>query len=696
MKKSKKEKSEISKLFSKYKNNPKELLRNLYHYLRVKVKNNNFFVAFIIVNIINTIILRSTTLGTSSIFDIDPVLLDVTLIMFFGSLGFLLNEKGRFKYLLVLTVVFSAICVVNSGYYNYYSSFSSVSELTRVKFISEVSDAVKENLLRPKDLIYVLAPIILFFLRRFYVKQSSFVSRNKKNGKKFKKALMLVGITFLMFAATLRPVDIGRLAKQWNREYIVKKFGIYGYHINDLVKSVRPKFASLFGYDKAMKNFKEFYEDYNEKPKNKYTNMFKDKNIIAIHAESIQNFVIGLKFNGNEVTPNLNRIIKESYYFNNFYSQVSMGTSSDTEFTFNTSLMPSNIGTVFVDFYDKEFVTIPKLLKEKGYYSFSMHGNKADYWNRRVMHKNLGYDKFIARDSYVIDEEIGLGLSDASFFRQSVPMIKKISEEKGKFYATIITLTNHTPFSEVDKYGEFAVDIKETVKDQNGVKKEVVYPYMEGTKLGNYLKSVHYADYALGLFFKDLEENGLLDNTVLVIYGDHDARLPKNDFVRFFNYDKETDGIKSEDDPTYFDFNNHEYELNRKVPLIIWSKETKKKPMVINHPMGMYNIMPTLGNMFGFYNEYALGKDIFTVGENNLVIFPNGDWINKDAYYNNNRGETYQLGKIVLSQEKIDLYNEKADSIMTVSNDILVYDLIKNIKIKEVDESGIVGEKDEK
>lgn len=696
MKKSKKEKSEISKLFSKYKNNPKELLRNLYHYLRVKVKNNNFFVAFIIVNIINTIILRSTTLGTSSIFDIDPVLLDVTLIMFFGSLGFLLNEKGRFKYLLVLTVVFSAICVVNSGYYNYYSSFSSVSELTRVKFISEVSDAVKENLLRPKDLIYVLAPIILFFLRRFYVKQSSFVSRNKKNGKKFKKALMLVGITFLMFAATLRPVDIGRLAKQWNREYIVKKFGIYGYHINDLVKSVRPKFASLFGYDKAMKNFKEFYEDYNEKPKNKYTNMFKDKNIIAIHAESIQNFVIGLKFNGNEVTPNLNRIIKESYYFNNFYSQVSMGTSSDTEFTFNTSLMPSNIGTVFVDFYDKEFVTIPKLLKEKGYYSFSMHGNKADYWNRRVMHKNLGYDKFIARDSYVIDEEIGLGLSDASFFRQSVPMIKKISEEKGKFYATIITLTNHTPFSEVDKYGEFAVDIKETVKDQNGVKKEVVYPYMEGTKLGNYLKSVHYADYALGLFFKDLEENGLLDNTVLVIYGDHDARLPKNDFVRFFNYDKETDGIKSEDDTTYFDFNNHEYELNRKVPLIIWSKETKKKPMVINHPMGMYNIMPTLGNMFGFYNEYALGKDIFTVGENNLVIFPNGDWINKDAYYNNNRGETYQLGKIVLSQEKIDLYNEKADSIMTVSNDILVYDLIKNIKIKEVDESGIVGEKDEK
>ena len=112
-------------------------------------------------------------------------------------------------------------------------------------------------------------------------------------------------------------------------------------------------------------------------------------------------------------------------YFNNFYTQVSVGTSSDTEFTFNTSLMPANIGTAFSDYADKEYVTIPKLLKEKGYYSFAMHANNGEYWNRRVMHKNLGYDELIAKDQYEIDEVIGLGLSDASFFRQSVQKLKK-------------------------------------------------------------------------------------------------------------------------------------------------------------------------------------------------------------------------------------------------------------------------------
>ena len=100
-------------------------------------------------------------------------------------------------------------------------------------------------------------------------------------------------------------------------------------------------------------------------------------------------------------------------------------------------------------------------------------------------------------------------------------------------------LTNHTPFSDTDKYGEFAVDIKEKViNPETGLEEEVVYPYMEGTKLGNYLKSVHYADYALGIFFEELEKNGLLDNTVIVLYGDHDARLPEQDYVKLYNYDK--------------------------------------------------------------------------------------------------------------------------------------------------------------
>ena len=136
---------------------------------------------------------------------------------------------------------------------------------------------------------------------------------------------------------------------------------------------------------------------------------------------------------------------------------------------------------------------------------------------------------------------------------------------------------------------------------------------MEDTKLGNYIKSAHYADYALGIFFDELEKEGLLDNTVIVFYGDHDARLPMSNYIRLYNYDPETDDVLDPDDPNYVDFNDYSYELNRKVPLIIWSKETANNPQTIDYPMGMYDLMPTLGNMFGFYNKYALGHDIFNV-----------------------------------------------------------------------------------
>ena len=119
-------------------------------------------------------------------------------------------------------------------------------------------------------------------------------------------------------------------------------------------------------------------------------------------------------------------------YFSNFYAQVGVGTSSDTEYTYSTSMLPSNNGTVFVNYYNNKFVTIQNLLKDKGYYVFSIHGNVGVFWNREAMHQSMGYDKFYSKSSFVIDEEYGLGLSDASFFRQVLPMIKEIKEETGK------------------------------------------------------------------------------------------------------------------------------------------------------------------------------------------------------------------------------------------------------------------------
>ena len=677
------------------KSNPKITLKRTYKFARRFAHNNIMFLLFIAFNVLNGFLLRFLTANeNNNAFNIEPLIADFAIITIIGSFSYFMREK-KYTYLRTMTWILSIICVINSVYYTYYTSFTSITLLSIVKYSTSIGDAIFENVIQLKDFIYLLVPIIYIFIHKKFVKIKYFVKTDyhERDKNKF-LAFLAVGLASLaIFFSTCTSTDIGRLDKQWNREYIVMKFGIYIYHINDLIKSLEPKFVSIFGYDTALKSFNEYYSTKTEEPANEYTNMFVGKNLLVIHAESIQNFVIGLTFNGQEVTPNLNKLAGKSLYFDNFYTQVSVGTSSDTEFTFNTSLMPAKYGTAFSNYFDKQYISTPALLKEKGYYTCAMHGNNGDFWNRRIMHANLGYDELYDKKTYNIDEVIGLGISDASFLTQSTEKLKQINSEHEKWMDYVITLTNHTPFSNVDQYGPFDVDIKEPGIDPvTGEETTISYSYMEGTKLGRYLKSVHYADYALGLFLDGLDQEGLLDNTVVVLFGDHDARLPEEDFVRLYNYDKTTNDILPETDPNYVQFGSYQYELNRKTPLIIYSKDNEKNAKKVSYYMGMYDVMPTLGNMFGFSNKYALGHDIFNIKDDNIVVFPSSNWLTKDMYYNAQNNEGFALSQGVISEDYITNNSKYADDLLKASNDLLIYDLIRNsnTQTSEIDEHGLM------
>jgi len=673
--------------------NPGKSALDLGKKLKILLLDNIVFCVFVLLNVINATLLRAFTMNNpSNYFAFQPLLADLAFVIVLGSFSFLLKKKGRYIFYIISTAILTALCMINSSYYTFYTSFSSISVISTVKFIGQVGDAVVENVLKPKDFVYLLAPIIMVALCLRKSRVTKLTRNDYKDRPRAVKTLAIGAVLAVVFTATLTSTDIGRLVKQWNREYIVMKYGIYVYHVNDLFKSIEPKLTSLFGYDEAVKAFNEYFGEESESKKNKYTGIYEGKNIIAIHAESIQNFVIGLKINGQEVTPNLNKLVNSGLYFDNFYAQVSVGTSSDSEFTYSTSLMPANSGTAFGSYYNRTYITTQKLLKEKGYYTFSMHGNNADYWNRRLMYKSIGYDKFYSKVDYEIDEVIGLGISDKSFFRQSLEKIKEVNANNEKFYGTVIMLTNHTPFSDVDKYGEFDVSLKETkYNTETGKYEEVTYPYMEDTKLGRYLKSVHYADSALGEFIDGLDKEGILDDTVIVVYGDHDARLPKEDYIRLYNYDKETNGILSEDDENYYDFDSYQYELNRKVPFIIWSKDAKYKGTNSN-VMGMYDVQPTLGNMFGFNNPYALGNDIFNVKEDNIVVFPTGNWVTNKVYYNSQKESYMILKNSIIDKAYIENCNLYADKLLNVSNSMIVYNLIEKTNEEQTNEAEVIND----
>lgn len=646
-------------------------------------KNNILFLTFVLSTLINGCLLRFLTV--KNYFAIRPILGDLALIIILGSFNYLFKPKNRFKYLLTLSIVFVAICVINSMYYTNYLSFGSFSLLATSLQIVDVGDAVVENIMELKDFSYIwqLFALIFIYVTTDLKKASS--SKGKSNKKLFKNTL-ISGISFLViFLFTLTPTDIGRFLKQWNREYIVMRYGIYTYQINDLVTSLSPKIHSMFGYDSNAKVFREYYEENKEEKKtNQYTDIFKGKNVIVIHAESFQQFTMNLSFNNKELTPNMNKLASEGIYFSNFYAQESVGTSSDSEFTFNTSLTPASSGTIAINYYDREYVTIPKLLKTQGYYTFSMHGNNGTFWNRNLLHESFGYDYFYNyTKDYNIDETIGLGLSDKSFFKQSVAKIKDISKEHNNFYGTLIMLTNHTPFSYIGPFSDYSVDILEETTDSktNEVITNTTH-YLEGTTMGNYLKSVHYADEAIGQFIEQLDEEGLLDNTVIVIYGDHDAKLKTSEYEYLYNFDPETQTMLDVNDPDYHKVDAYEYELNRKVPFIIWTKD-KKFNVEVKEVMGMYDVLPTLGNMLGFESEYALGHDMFSVDEN-IVVFPDGNWLTNKMYYNNQTGEA----KLIDPTQPVTIdYIEKnckhADEVVTVSNSIITYDLIRKTKESE-------------
>ncbi len=624
--------------------------------------------------LLNGIILRAFT--TDNIFSISPIFADLFVTIFFASFYFLFKKKWRNVYLYTMTILTTLICISNIVYYHYYSSFISITFISFALTNHETGDAdVLGNLLEIKYFIPLWFPACMYLYDRTQKKHKEFLKAKKFSKNKSLKFMYIWSFIFLaLLLTTLKGVDYGRFYTQWNREYLVNKFGVYLYQVNDVVKSIEPKMATLFGSDKVYKEVNEFYSDRSDKQdyKNEYTNILKGKNVIAIHSESMQKVLINMKINGTEITPNLNKLSKEGIYFSNFHPQVSFGTSSDTEFTMATSLLPVKSGSVFINHSDKEYVSMYKLLKEKGYYTFSMHANTGDFWNRNIMHQNLGYDKFYEKKSYVDDENIGFGLSDRSFMRQSVEYIKQINQEHKLYYGTLITLSNHTPFSYNELFEK--LDLTMTV---NGKK----YPYMENTKLGDYFTSAHYADAQIGYLISLLEENDLLDNTVIVIYGDHDARISTSMWNRYYNYDYKTDNILDSSDPNYKELDYYWQELNRSTPLIIWSKDEVFKTNYskeVDTAMGMYDVSVTLGNMLGVYNKYALGTDVMDKTDN-LVVFPNGNFLTNYVFYNNNKGQYKLLKNTPLSEDYIKKNKEKADQILEISNNIIVYNYFEKV-----------------
>ena len=151
--------------------------------------------------------------------------------------------------------------------------------------------------------------------------------------------------------------------------------------------------------------------------------------------------------------------------------------------------------------------------------------------------------------------------------------------------------------------------------------------------------------------------------------------------IYLINYNPETGNLYDKNDLKYKAYDAFDHELSKKTPLIIWSKDKTIRESInkkVSYTMGMYDVMPTIGNMFGFSNPFAMGHDIFSIKNNNTVVFPNGNFVTNKVYYNNVTGKYKTLKPgIVLDEDYIKERADEAERILDVSNGIIVHNLIK-------------------
>ena len=645
-------------------------------------KNNILLILLVLGGIFNDLVLRAMTIG--GVFKLKPIITSISMILIISILALFLSYKNRNYVYIILSGIFSLLNAANYLYYTHFNSFISVSILNQAKQVGKMKNSFTETL-DLRVLIFAIPTIVLIVAFKILKKKDYFKeSEGRTSKRQIIRPFVLGTVMLVMVSLTLTSSDFSRLQKQWNKPYLVEQLGIYSYATADIVKSAlvpKPTEADASQFNDKLQALMD--NNNVSKIENEYTGILEGKDLYVIHYESAQNFTMDLSFGDGPVAPFLNKLAKEGLYFNNFYPQHSIGTSSDSEFTFNTSLYPINNGTVFIDHVDKEYNTIQNLLNEKDYYTMSMHGNNGDFWNRDIMHEQLGYQDFVSKKDYEIDEEVGLGLADESFYRQSVQKIKKIKEEKNKpIMAKLISLSHHYPFDDLETYGEFDTG------------------YLEGSYISNYLKSFNYADRSLQVFVEEMDREGLLENAVILIYGDHHAKISSSDYESIYNYDEETDSMLEKTDPNYIEVNGAYLKQVRKTPLIIWSKD-KSLAKTVDMPIGMIDVMPTISNMLGIYNPYQMGKDIFNL-EENTVAFPDGSYIDKDYYFSSSNSKLYDMETNELLEiedylEEITPKIEKVESDLDLSSNIIVNDLIKyydNFLKNEASKTKVIDDKE--
>ncbi|WP_449160139.1 LTA synthase family protein [Streptococcus sp.] len=555
--------------------------------------------------------------------------------------------------------------ISNSIYYREFTDFVTVNTMLASSKVSAGLGAAALELFRPWDVIYILDfPILAFFFFKKWIRMD-----NRPFNKR--ASFAVTSLSAMLFSANLFLAEIDRpelLTRGFSNYYVVRALGLpafLGYSANQTYAANKERSKAS---EADLKPVEEYVQQHYAKPNPEYFGMAKGRNVIYIHLESFQQFLIDYKLKVDdkeyEVTPFLNSLYhsKETFAFSNVFNQVKAGKTSDAETMIETGLFGLNQGSFMVNYGGTNTQqAAPFILSKNGYNSSAVfHGNAGSFWNRNTAYKQWGYNYFFDASYFTkqnSSNSFQYGLNDKYMLKDSIKYLERLQQP---FYTKFITVSNHYPYTTSLSGDDLGFPLAKT----------------QDETINGYFATANYLDSSIKAFFDYLKESGLYKNSIIVLYGDHygisNSRNPA--LAPLLGKNSET-------------WSSYDNAMLQRVPYMVVIPGMDKGGIIDTYG-GEIDMLPTLEHLLGIESNKFLqvGQDMLSPDHDQIVAFRSANYF-VTPEYTSYSGRTYytKTGEEITNpdektKEELDKIREAANLQLKISDSIQTGDLLRFFK----------------
>ena len=555
--------------------------------------------------------------------------------------------------------------ISNSIYYREFTDFVTVNTMLASSKVSAGLGAAALELFRPWDVIYILDfPILAFFFFKKWIRMD-----NRPFNKR--ASFAVTSLSAMLFSANLFLAEIDRpelLTRGFSNYYVVRALGLpafLGYSANQTYAANKERSKAS---EADLKPVEEYIQQHYAKPNPEYFGMAKGRNVIYIHLESFQQFLIDYKLKVDdkeyEVTPFLNSLYhsKETFAFSNVFNQVKAGKTSDAETMIETGLFGLNQGSFMVNYGGTNTQqAAPFILSKNGYNSSAVfHGNAGSFWNRNTAYKQWGYNYFFDASYFTkqnSSNSFQYGLNDKYMLKDSIKYLERLQQP---FYTKFITVSNHYPYTTSLSGDDLGFPLAKT----------------QDETINGYFATANYLDSSIKAFFDYLKESGLYKNSIIVLYGDHygisNSRNPA--LAPLLGKNSET-------------WSSYDNAMLQRVPYMVVIPGMDKGGIIDTYG-GEIDMLPTLEHLLGIESNKFLqvGQDMLSPDHDQIVAFRSANYF-VTPEYTSYSGRTYytKTGEEITNpdektKEVLDKIREAANLQLKISDSIQTGDLLRFFK----------------